>query len=62
MADKIMDLIPTMTKAKALDLILDYVDGHGIPELDTVVYTEKDDNNINQWTYQGLCKFLINES
>lgn len=61
MANNIMELKPIMTKAKALSLIIEHVDNHGIPELDTVVYTEKDGNNINQWTYQGLYKFLINE-
>ena len=56
-----MELKPTMTKAKALELIIEHVHNNGIPEHDAVVYTERVGNDHNCWTYQGLCKFLIGE-
>jgi len=61
MADKINELITEMTKAKALELLIEHVDKNGIPEVDTVVYTERIGNDYNCWTYQGLCKFIISE-
>jgi hypothetical protein len=59
MAQKINELIPVMTKEKALSLLLDHVDRNGIPKLDTVVFTDRSNNEISQWTYKGLCEFLL---
>lgn len=66
MANKAIELKPTMTKAKALKLVLDYVKDHGYPVNDVILdgNIEADGGNlkmVNEWTYQGLCKFLINE-
>jgi len=56
-----MELKPVMTKAKALELIIDHVHNNGIPEHDTVVYSDRIGNEYNCWTYQGLCQLLISE-
>jgi hypothetical protein len=59
-ANNIVNLIPTMTKAKALELIIEHVNNNGIPELDTIVYSERLSNEMNAWTYKGLCEFILN--
>lgn len=56
-----MELKPIMTKAKALAFIIEYVQIHGVPEKDAVVYTDNGDGSYDQWTFQGLCKLLIGE-
>ena len=68
MANKITELKPTMTKAKALKALLDYVKDHGYPELDvtlkdvTFAFNADNPNTIDEWTFNGLCKYLIDES
>lgn len=60
-ANNIMELRPIMTKAKALAFIIEYVQIHGVPEKDAVVYTDNGAGSYDQWTFQGLCKLLIGE-
>jgi hypothetical protein len=62
MANKVMELKPTMTKAMALKLLLDYVKDFGYPERDvTFTFNVGDPNSIKEWTFNSLCKFLIDE-
>lgn len=66
MGNNITELKPKMTRAKALKSVLDYVSEHGYPVMDVILHCEVENDNgaaklINEWTFQGLCKFLINE-
>lgn len=52
-----------MTKKVALKLLLDYVKEHGYPERDvTFTLNAGDSNRFDEWTFNGLCKYLIDES
>ena len=63
-----MELKPTMTKAKALKVLLDYVKDYGYPERDvtlrdvTFSFSTGNPNTFDEWTFNGLCKYLIGES
>lgn len=50
-----------MDKRKALGLLLRYVSIYGVPNDDTIVYTNNSINSIEQWTYKGLIKYIIEQ-
>lgn len=63
MSNRIIELKPVMTKAKALGLVLDYVKEFGFPVNDVILYCDLEAEGdhlktVNEWTYKGLCKFL----
>lgn len=67
MSNRVTELKPTMTKAKALKLVLDYVKECDYPERDVILDGNivKDGDAIKiigEWTFNGLCKYLIDES
>ncbi len=58
-----MELKPTMTKAKALKLVLEYVKERGYPINDVMLHCDIEPEGdhvkaVNEWTFKGLCKFL----
>lgn len=59
-----MELKPTMTKEKALRLVLDYAQKHGYPVQDVILDGDFGPDNkgvtmVNEWTFNGLCKLLL---
>jgi hypothetical protein len=59
-----MELKSSMTKEKALSLVLDYVSKNGYPVGDVILHGDVENVNgelkiVNEWSFHLLCKFLI---